>query len=317
VSLAALLERRLLIFSGKGGVGKSTVTAAFAVAAARRGRRVVIVEIGEHEKISRIFDTPVVGYVGGVVYRPGRSGAPPITSMCITAPEALREYAMRSVRFEMIYNAVFDNPVVRYFTAAAPGLEELNLLGKIQSMHREVIEPAPNARFDLMLLDAPATGHALAFFQAPQMAMRMAPAGPIQALLEPMWSLITDPVRTALNIVTLPEEMPVNESIELDAGLTALGIPRGIVIVNAVYPDAFPGGEAELASVHPSTAVGERVLAAAKSTLRHRRDQQSLVARLDAIPSPRLELPLVISPRIGPEDVEALADRIERALDDD
>src|SRR5881394_1335989 len=128
----ALFDRRLLVFSGKGGTGKSTVTAAFAVAAARRGKRVLVVEIGERETIAPIFGGQPAGYAGAVVYRPRASAAPPITAMRITAPEALREYGMRSVKFQMIYNAVFDNPVVRYFTAAAPGLEELNILGKIE-----------------------------------------------------------------------------------------------------------------------------------------------------------------------------------------
>jgi anion-transporting ArsA/GET3 family ATPase len=308
---SSLLNRRLLIFSGKGGVGKSTVTAAAAVAAARQGKRVLIVEIGEHERISQIFGAPVVGYSGAPVYRPRQAGAPPILAMCLTAREALREYALRSVKFKMIYEAVFDNPVVRYFTAAAPGLDELNLLGKIESLHREVMAPAPRAKFDLMLLDAPATGHALAFFKAPQMAMRMAPAGPIFTMIERMWKLLVDPSRTALNIVSLAEEMPVNESIELDRAASDLGIPRGALIVNGLYPDLFPEGDAVLDAMPASTDLARDIIAAAHATVSRRAGQNLMIGRLDiALSERRIVLPLLATPRIGPNDVETLADRL-------
>jgi anion-transporting ArsA/GET3 family ATPase len=286
----------LLVFSGKGGVGKSTITAATAIAAARRGKRVLIVEIGEHEKISRLFRTPPVGYAGAVVYRP--DGAPPITAMCITAQEALREYGMRSVKFEMIYKAVFDNPVVRYFAAAAPGLEEMNLLGKIESLHREVI--------------APATGHAIGFFQAPRMAMRMAAAGPIYDKIERMWKLVIDPARTALNIVSLAEEMPVNESIELHRTTSELGIPYGALIVNGVYPDVFPEGAAVLDALKGPTPLTRHIIGTAKSTVARRAEQDALIGRLSrSIPGPVITTPLIVCPRIEVQDVELLAGYLE------
>lgn len=306
----SLLQRKLLIFTGKGGVGKSTVTAAFAVAAARRGKRVLLLEIGEHEKFSRLFNVPVVGYKGGVVYSPRAANAPPITAMCLTATEALREYGMRTVKFSMLYDAIFDNPVVRYFTAAAPGLVELNLLGKIESLHREVMPPAAGARFDLMLLDAPSTGHALALFQAPQMARRLAQAGPVYAMVDRMWQFITDPARTALNIVTLPEEMPINESIELDAAASELGMPRGAVIVNGMYPNVFGDDEPALEQLRPANGFAQTVIAAARSTVARRHEQDALAARLDAIPMARIELPWIITPRMGAGEIEVLADRI-------
>ncbi|HEX4348708.1 MAG TPA: ArsA-related P-loop ATPase [Vicinamibacterales bacterium] len=306
----SLFDRRLLVFSGKGGVGKSTITAATAIAAARRGKRVLIVEIGEHEKISRLFRTPPVGYAGAVVYRP--DGAPPITAVCITAQEALREYGMRSVKFEMIYKAVFDNPVVRYFAAAAPGLEEMNLLGKIESLHREVIAPAPRAAFDLMLLDAPATGHAIGFFQAPRMAMRMAAAGPIYDKIERMWKLVIDPARTALNIVSLAEEMPVNESIELHRTTSELGIPYGALIVNGVYPDVFPEGAAVLDALKGPTPLTRHIIGTAKSTVARRAEQDALIGRLSrSIPGPVITTPLIVCPRIEVQDVELLAGYLE------
>jgi anion-transporting ArsA/GET3 family ATPase len=306
-----MIDKRLLIFSGKGGVGKSTVTAATAVAAARQGLRILIVEIGEQERISRIFDAPVAGYAGYPVYRPRASGAPPIVSMCITAKEALREYAIRSMKFQMIYNTVFENPLVRYFTAAAPGLDELTVLGKIESLHREAIVPAPNARFDLMLLDGPATGHALALFGAPQTAMRMTGVGPVYGAIERIWRLLADPLRTALNIVTLPEEMPVNESIELDRETAKLGIPRGTLIVNRVLPSLFPEGAQALDRVEARTPLARRIVQRAESAIAARAQQDGMVARLEeAQLPPGVLLPLLASRRVGPEEIEILADHL-------
>jgi anion-transporting ArsA/GET3 family ATPase len=304
---SGLFNRRVLVFSGKGGVGKSTVTAAAAVAAARQGKRVLVVEIGEHESISRIFGVPVVGYAGGTVYRPRAAGAPPIVAMCITSQEALREYVMRSVKFELIYSAIFENSVVRYFTAAAPALQELNLLGKIESLHREVVAPAPNARFDLMLLDAPATGHALALFKAP----RMATAGPIHTTLSRTWRLLADPALTALNIVSLPEEMPVNEAIDLDREAAELGMPRGALIVNGLAPNLFPEGAEALGRVMPTTALTRTMLDRARSTMALRAEQDALLDRLEgAVPLRRLALPLLACPRVGPDEIESLADHL-------
>lgn len=317
MNLAALFSRKLLIFAGKGGVGKSTVTAAVAVAAARAGKRVVIIEIGEHEMMSRIFGAPAAGYAGAVVYRPTTFGAPPITAMSITATEALREYGMRTMKFEMLYNAVFDNPVVRYFTAAAPAVEELNLLGKIESLEREALAPAPHARFDIILLDAPATGHALALFEAPALAMRLAQAGPIYGMVERMRQLLADRHRTAVNIVCLPEEMPVSESIEFDTGLRALGLPEGLLVVNGVYPSLFAAADLER-SAHetPPTPLADAIFAAARSVVKRRAQQDAMTARLRAaISLPAIALPLIVTPQIGPGEIEMLADHFAAAVD--
>jgi anion-transporting ArsA/GET3 family ATPase len=237
--VAGLFDRRLLIFSGKGGAGKSTVAAA--VAAARRGKRVLIVEIGDEERIPSIFrNAKKSGYAGGRVSMPRPGGIPSIWSMCLTAREALREFAVRSMKFELFYEAIFENRVMRLFTAAAPGLDELTIMGKIEFLHREAVAPARHARFDLMIFDAPATGHGLALFKVPLTAMSMVRMGPLYSKAERMWQLLSDPARTAFNIVTLPEDMSVNESLDLYAAAQAMGLPCGKVIVNGAYPDFFP-----------------------------------------------------------------------------
>ena len=319
--MPSLLDQRLLIFSGKGGAGKSTVAAAAALAAARRGKRVLIVEIGDVERIPSIFgSTKTSGYAGGQVLAP-RRGVAPISSMCVTAREALREFALRSMKFGVFYDAIFENRVTRLFTSAAPGLDELTIMGKIEFVHREAVTPATNSRFDLMILDAPATGHGLALFEAPRTAMRMAGAGPLHAKAERMWRLIADPIQTAFHIVTLPEEMSVNEAIELNAAAAALGLPRGKVIVNGVHPDFFPDDEEALsraraeragASADPFARVAGAALDAAASSVARRRAHVEMIAKLaDGLALERVILPFLFCSGIGPDELVTLADGLE------
>ncbi|HEV3058250.1 MAG TPA: ArsA-related P-loop ATPase [Vicinamibacterales bacterium] len=317
--MPSLLDRRLLIFSGKGGAGKSIVAAATAVAAARHGKRVLIVEIGEEERIPALFGSAKrAGYAGSQVRAP-RPGVPPVWSMCVTGREALREFALRSMKFELFYDAVFENPAARLFMAAAPGLDELTIMGKIEFLHRESVAPAKHARFDIMIFDAPATGQGLAFFKVPLMAMSMAPIGPLRAKAERMWRLVADPVRTAFNIVTLPEEMSVNEAIDLHRASSEMGLPRGAVIVNGVWPDFFAGDEAALARAREGRVSGDlsgriarAALDAAASSVVRRQAQMEMVAKLaEGLPLERTVLPFLPCARIGPAELETLADSLE------
>jgi anion-transporting ArsA/GET3 family ATPase len=307
------------MFSGKGGAGKSTVAAAAAVAAARRGKRVLIVEIGEQERIPSIFGSAKrAGYAGGQV-SVARPGVPAIWSMCLTARDALREFAIQSMKFEVFYEAIFQNRVMRFFTAAAPGLDELTIMGKIEFLHREAVVPARNARFDLMIFDAPATGQGLALFKVPLMAMSMARMGPLYAKAERMWQLVADPVRTAFNIVTLPEEMSVNEAIDLHQAAAALGLPSGKVIVNGVYPDFFPGDEAALLRARGEVPadlpgrIARAALDAAASSVTRRQAHVEMIAKLaDGLPLEHIVLPFLFSRRVKFEELALLADSLDR-----
>jgi anion-transporting ArsA/GET3 family ATPase len=316
----SLFDKRLLIFSGKGGAGKSTVAAAVAVAAARRGKRVLIVEIGDHERMPSLFGSEQsAGYAGARVSSP-RADVPPIWSMCLTAPEALHELALRSMKFEAFYDALFENRVMRLFTAAAPGLDELTIMGKIEFVHREQVAPAPGSRFDLMIFDAPPTGQGLAFFKVPLMAMSMARLGPLYAKAERMWRLVADPVDAAFNIVTLPEEMSVNEAIDLHHAAAAIGLPPGRVIVNGVYPDLFADDEEALARAgarraapdDPSARVAMAACAAAVSFSTRRHAQIAMIAKLaEVVAAPRITLPFLFGPRVGPAELATLADSLD------
>ena len=321
--MPSLFDKRLLICSGKGGAGKSTVAAAIAVAAARRGKRVLIVEVGDEERISAIFRAAPVGYAGRRVYESPAGGRSPIWSMCLTPHEALREYALRSMKFEAIYQAVFENAVLRHFTAAAPGLDEITILGKIESLHREKMDPAKRPSFDLMVFDAPATGHGLALFKVIRAAMTMTRRGLLHAKLDRIWQLLVDARRTALNIVALPEEMSVSESIDLHKAAEEMGVPRGAVIVNGVAPDILAGSgssgadlrrirEASMPSSGMDGLVALAVLDGALVSVARRAAHDEMIAKLaQALPQPRLILPFVFAPGIGPAELELLANHLE------
>jgi anion-transporting ArsA/GET3 family ATPase len=318
-SAPSLLDKSLLIFSGKGGAGKSTVAAATAVAAARRGKRVLIVEIGDQERVPSLFGPGKrSGYAGGQLSTP-RAGVPPIWSMCLTAREALHEFALRSVKFDLFYDAIFENPVMRFFTAAAPGLDELTIMGKIEFLHRQLVAPASHSRFDLMIFDAPSTGQGLAFLKVPLMAMSMARMGPLHAKAERMWRLVADPVHTAFNIVTLPEEMSVNEAIDLYRASTEMGLPPGKLIVDAVYPAFFPDDDVALTRGREdrggptdlSGRIARAAADAAASAVVRRRSHLEMIAKIAAgLPWERIDLPLLFCPRLGPDQLDTLADSL-------
>jgi len=209
--------------------------------------------------------------------------------------------------------------VMRLFTTAAPGLDELTIMGKLEFMSRDAVAPAKNARFDLMIFDAPATGHGLAFFKVPLTAMSLAGMGPLHAKAERMWRLVSDPARTAFNIVTLPEEMSVNESIDLHTASQALGLPAGKLIVNAVHPDVFGSDEAVLREARTRAGVpadlNGRVARAAldaamSSAARSRADREMLAKLASDVPLERVVLPFVFAPHIGPADLDTLADSL-------
>ncbi|HVI96692.1 MAG TPA: ArsA-related P-loop ATPase, partial [Anaeromyxobacter sp.] len=222
--IESLLGRRLVIVTGKGGVGKSTVSAALALLAARSGKRVLVCEVNAQERVAPLLGAPPSG-------SEIREAIPRVFTVDVTPHDAMRQYGLMVLRFKTIYDAVFENRLVRYFLRVIPGLAELVMLGKILWEAKSEERGAP--RWDLVIVDAPATGHAVQLLRVPQTLLDTVPAGPLRSDATWMQELLVDPVRTALAIVTLPEEMPVNEAIELDAQVRGLlGIPRAALFVN-------------------------------------------------------------------------------------
>src|SRR5512137_425229 len=241
VSGSDLLDRRLVVVTGKGGVGKSTVSAALAVLAARRGKRVLVTEIDARERIAPMLG----GRPSGPVVR---QVLPGISTVNVDPRHSLEEYALLVVKVRAIYQAVFENRVVRFFLRAVPSLAETLMLGKV--LHEARSEERGRPRWDLVVVDAPSTGHAVQLLGVPRALLDTVPGGPLRRDAEWMHTLLTSPERTAVALVSLPEEMPVTETAELDAQLGgALGLPRGPVFLNAMPDERFsPTDRERLAS---------------------------------------------------------------------
>src|SRR5437762_13515814 len=169
--MPALLDRRLVVVTGKGGTGKSTMSAAVALAAARRGRRVLVCEVVAKERVADFFGKPASG-------PQIRELLPNLYSVHVRPREAMREYALMTLKYETLYKLAFENPAARYFLAAAPSLAEIVMLGKVW-WHATQETERGRPRWDLVVLDAPATGHGLTFLTVPETFLRLVSEGPL------------------------------------------------------------------------------------------------------------------------------------------
>ena len=313
-----LLSRRLVILSGKGGTGKSVVGTALALAAGERGKRVLLVEIDAPLEASRYLGAEPVGTREAEV-RPG------LFTVNLDPAAVMDEYVRSVVRVDLLARRVLQSPVYRRFFAAAPGLPELMVLGKIM-----VLEEARASRFsarpryDLIVVDAPATGHGLSFLKVPLAASRAVPVGPIGHNARRILAMLQDAARTALVLVAVPEEMAVVEARELrDAAVDELGIAPAALVLNQCHERRFTGEQeaeilrlvAEGASGRLARGVGLRsALAAARRHLRRRKLTQFYQARLRrTLPLPTVTLPYLFDEDIGPSSIERLARRLEAA----
>jgi anion-transporting ArsA/GET3 family ATPase len=312
-----LLARRLVILSGKGGVGKSVVGTALALAARARGKRILFMEVDAPLAASRYLgETPVGGAIREV--RPG-------LSMVNLVPTAVMdEYVRETVRVDLLARKVLGSPIYRRFFAAAPGLPELMVLGKIMVLEEERVGWPRRPKYDLIVVDAPATGHGLAFLRVPLVASNAVPVGPVGANARRILALLRDTKKTALAIVAIPEEMAVVEALELHAMMREeLGIEVRAFILNECHERRFTGaqeaeilrraGEDEDGRLAPGVTL-EAALAAARRHIRRRKLTQFYLKRLEkAVDAPVVSLPMLFTDRIDEPALEVLAQRLEAA----
>jgi anion-transporting ArsA/GET3 family ATPase len=303
----ALLQKRLLIVAGKGGVGKSTVAAALALNASRQGKRVLVAEIHGAERMSYFFEVAPVG--------PNiREIRPNLFAVNVQPRDAMREYALMVLRLKALYNLVFENKLVRYFLDAFPGLNELVMLGKIWYHVEETDKKTGRPRWDLVVVDAPATGHGVFFLEFPQVVLAAIQGGPLAFHAARMREMLTDPRRTSLQIVTLPEEMPVREALDLRRVLQdELKIPLGYVFVNCVHPPLFNQREFEdyrllLELADAKLPRLRRLCEAAQWRIsRWRNEDEHLALIRRSLNLPRVELPFVYEREFRAKAIEFLA----------
>jgi anion-transporting ArsA/GET3 family ATPase len=260
-----LLDRRCLFFTGKGGVGKSTMAAATALLLANLGRRVLLVEVDAKGDIPAQFEEKAVGFTPREVY-------PGVLAMAMDTEASLREYLKVNMRVPVIGKLGPLARVLDFVAEAAPGVKEILTVGKIMWEVRESIEGRAN--FDVVVVDAAATGHIVAQLGAADAIQELVDVGPLSDQTRWVAELLADPHVTAVNIVTTPEEMPVSETIDLVGRLRAeVDAPLGVVIVNRVLPELF---------THSDEETFEALRAPAATTVLTERAGDGAVAVLDA-----------------------------------
>ena len=290
-----LLDRRLLFFTGKGGVGKSTMAAATAILAADRGRRVLLVDVDGKGDLATLFEHSPVGFAPVQVH-------PGVLAMSMDTEASLQEYLRLNLKVPVLGRLGPLARVLDFVATAAPGVKEILTVGKILWETREAIEG--RADFDLVVVDASASGHIVAQLGAPAAIQELVDVGPVRSQTNWLVDLLSDPAVTGVNVVTTPEEMPVAETIELVARLRAeVTAPLATVIVNRVLPELFTTADEETFEAICEPAVADSlarvagpgttaVLDGARLAVSLRRTGATHLAELDD----RVDLPLLYVP---------------------
>lgn len=306
-----LYARKFLIFSGKGGVGKTTVSSAFALSCARRGERTLLIELNTRDRVSSMFGSQDVGQQIVEVEEN-------LYAVNITPEAAIEEYALMLLKVRVLFKAVFQNRIMRAFLNAIPGINELVMLGKA---YYHVIEEDERGEpvWDKVIVDAPATGHGIFLLKIPGVITDILSSGHMHDEAVRILDVLRDPETTALNIVTLPEEMPVNETRMLFDTITQeLQLPAGVVINNAVYPPLFDSDDRAIVKkaredVEAATTIANLLDAANFRAMRV--DMQTrYVEEIKDIPMPYVELPFCFVEQIDFATLTALADHLEAQL---
>lgn len=299
-----LLSKRLVIVTGKGGVGKSTVAVTLGLAAAARGKRTIVCEVSSQERLSRTFQHEQVGFHEVEV-------SPNLFAISIDPDEAMREYVLLQLKVKAMRDLLFRSKVFTYLAAATPGLRELVTIGKIWELALDDRRVKQGRNYDLVIVDAPATGHGVGFLQTPKTFANVARVGPIASQGETLHRFLTDRRRTGVAVVALPEEMPVNETATLERDLVReVGVSVDRIFLNGLYPERFSAAdEAELdGAFERAEGPARAAIRAAISVRRRSLAQREQLARLDDITrTPVTTLPFLFEPELRLDHLRELA----------
>ncbi len=304
--MSTLADKRFVLVTGKGGVGKTTVCAAEALALAAKGKRVLVAMCNAKERLSVMLGVPTIGPDVTPV-------ADHVWAVNMNPDKAVAEYGSLVLHSRALYRTLFDNKFVRSFLRGVPGMQEWAMLGKAWW---HTIEKGPDGalKYDIVILDAPATGHGLDMLRVPKIILDVVPPGLLRRDAERAWALFQDPKTCAIVLVTLPEEMPTTETIELAAGLGEMGLPIGRVVVNGVLPPLFSRQErVELEAVVAAdpAAPGEAAVVAGRDRSTRERVQAESLNRLSReLPVPPAFLPLLLEDAARPEAIRQLSRRV-------
>jgi len=301
---------RLVIVAGKGGVGKTTVSATLARAAARQSIATLIVEVEGKSGLASMFGQEPFSYDEVVLAERGADDQPAeVRARTLTPDDALIEY-LQDHAMSRISRRLMSSGALDMVSTAVPGIRDILVLGKVKQLERE---PAA----DLLVLDAPAAGHAIKFLQSARALLDVVRVGPINVQARDVLEMLNDPGRCQVVLVTLPEETPVNELIETAYSLEdKVGVSLGPVVVNGLYPeveglDADPAAAADGAGTNLRKGEAASLRSAAEFRNHRRELQRAQVERLaDRLPLPQLHLPYLFDAEIGPAQLDQLADEL-------
>ncbi len=302
---------RVVIVAGKGGVGKTTVTGALAVTAARAGRSVLVVEVEGKSGLPVMFGAPPLGYEE--IQLDER-----VRARFLTPDAALVDYLV-SHGMKRISKRLVSSGALEVVATAVPGMKEILVLGKVKSLEE-------SRAADLLIVDAPAAGHAITFLLSARGLLDAVQVGPVRKQAQDVISLISDPARCQVLLVTLPEETPVSEAIDTAFAIEdRAGVALGPIVINQCFP-ALPDD----VSIDPSDIlrdaetcrrfVSDReardlARAAAFRQERHRLQHEQIERLAKRLPLPQIELPFVFTPDITRSQLDVLADALTRGIE--
>ena len=308
-------DLKFVVVVGKGGVGKSTMAASLALAHAAAGKRVLLAMCNAKERLSYMLGVEPIGHeIVQVAER--------VHAVNMEPGAALEEYGLMILKVRALYKLVFENRFVSAFLRGTPGMEAWAMLGKAQ-FHAFETRPDGSPRYDTVIVDAPATGHGLDLLRVPKVIVDVAPPGLLRREAEKAWKLFSDPRQSGVLLVTLPEELPTNETLELYRTLRGeLALPVCGVAMNMVHERLFDDGtrqqvqtlQRELAAANPSSPLAPVV---DKSVVRAEREADEWQHRerlMSEMPVPYLELPLLMGRDIKRPELEQLSKVVGQAL---
>jgi len=299
-----LFNKRIIVITGKGGVGKTTVSTIIAIAARKLGKKVLVCEINTKEKIA-----PSLGYSEsfGEVQEIENN----LSTVNIIPNRAMEEYGIMILKSKILYNTVFNNKYVKKFLSAIPGLSEILIWGKIRFHEQEKLKNGQN-KYDIIIVDAPATGHGISLLKLPIAILSILQKGALAKEGKELHSLLTDENRTSINIVTIPEELPVNEAKELSYIVkNELKMPLGNLFINSNVSKLF--SSEELTLYKSLKNIKSEDIDVLKKAANYRLNREKLNQKYIKIAINQIDLPSLIFPYLFIEkferkDFEYLAD---------
>jgi anion-transporting ArsA/GET3 family ATPase len=309
--MSGLFDRRLIFVTGKGGVGKSTVAIILGLMAARRGLRTIVAELHSQERVQGTFAHHGARFEELEL-------APDLFTISIEAERAMEEYLR--VKAGPLGHAVSSSRLFRALTMATPGMREMLSMGKVWELAQLQRRTRGAAPYDLVIVDAPASGHGVGILRTPKTFADIARVGPIAHQGRQIASMIYDRRLTAVVAVATPEEIPVNETLSLREALAHENIALELVIANGVYPGRFANeevGSLQRALEHSADALARAAVRAALSEHARGETQRIQLDRLRSglqLDGRVVELPFLFAENLDRPELERLADQLEAQL---